>query len=316
MDWYRSSQPLIESASMHEDSRRSESSFGHRGGFVASARIHRLGELMLKLTLVCIVALCPLGCIQDEVVVSVAFLKGQIVPVGISPVTTTTTSGSVIITVNTTVPTVGVRLNTVGSGTNVSLINPIGPLPGSSEYAFATVTGDWTLNTTRLGHRRVVARGIYYDVGWGDFYPDAFNSEFLSVNLNSVTIPLDSPLRTVADNHLLVKAPGRAAFVLFAEDFTIGSTPVKSVRLILDKFDNAAVGYNVPDDGSQDAQTDHPPDTYSGDLSGGDGIFTRVLTGLTAGEHQYGFVINNDGTIRRDPYEEKAADDHSVLIVP
>ncbi|MBI4859509.1 MAG: hypothetical protein HY815_04515 [Candidatus Riflebacteria bacterium] len=261
----------------------------------------------------------PIGCIQDEVVIPVALLKGKIIPVGIQSTSVTTSPTSTIITVNTTVPTVGVRIDTVGSGTNVSLINPIGPAPGSSESTFAVVTGDWTLPTKRLGARRIVARGIFYDLAWGDIYPDSFNGEFKSINLKSVTIPWNSPLRADRANHLLVKAPGRAVFVVFAEDFTIDRVPVRSVRLLLDDFTNPAVGFNVPDDGSADPQTDHAPDTSSWDLSAGDGVFTRVLT-LAPGDHQYGYVINNDGFIRRDPYEEESDDSsgvrRSVIQVP
>lgn len=276
---------------------------------------------LLKFAFVVLAALVPVGCIQDNVVIPVALLVGRIIPVGIVPSTTTTAPGSVTITINTTVPTVGVRINTVGSGTNVSLINPIGPAPGSPEDTFAVVTGDWTLPTKRLGNRRVVARGVFYDIGWGDIFPNAFNVQFRSINLKSVTIPLASPLRTNPNNLLLVKSPGRGAFVAFAEDFTIERVQVRSVRLLVDTFTNPAVGFNVPDDGSLDTQTDRPQDPISGDLSAGDGVFTRILTGLTPGPHLYGYVINNDGFIRRDPYEESSDFDaagvrRSVLIVP
>src|SRR5579884_1067341 len=108
------------------------------------------------LLLACLAVLAPVavvGCIQDNVVIPVAFLVGKVVPVGIVPTTTTTTTTSVMITLNTTVPTVGIRLDTVGSGTDVSLINPIGPGPGSPESTFATTTGDYILPTKRLGHR-------------------------------------------------------------------------------------------------------------------------------------------------------------------
>jgi hypothetical protein len=271
------------------------------------------GARALRLALAAAAAVLPLGCIQDGVVTSVALLRGRIIPTGIVSTSTTTSPTSTIITVNTTVPTVGVRINTVGSGTNVSLINPIGPLPGSPEHTFAVVTGDWTLPARRLGNRRIVARGVFYDIAWGDIFPEEFNLEYRSINLKSVPIPATSPLRATPANNLLVKAPGRAAFVTFAEDFTISRVPVRSVRLILDNFTNAAVGFNVPDDGSMDVQTDRPPpDTVSQDLSAGDGVFTRVLTGLAPGPHQYGFVINNDGFIRRDPYEESVDDSSGV----
>ena len=260
----------------------------------------------LMLALIALAALAPLGCIQDEVVIPVALLVGKIIPVGIAPSTTTTAPGSVIITVNTTVPTVGVRIDTVGSGTNVSLINPIGPAPGSPESTFASTTGDYTLPTKRLGHRRVTARGVFYDIGWGDFFPSFFNQPFRSINLKSVTIPLNSPLRQSQDNQLQIKVKGRAAFVLFDEDFTINNVPVRSARLILDDFSNPAVGFDLPDDGGAVVETDHAPDSASGDLSAGDGVFTRILTGLSSGPHFYGFVINNDGFVRRDPYEESA----------
>lgn len=276
---------------------------------------------VLKLALVAMALILPVGCIQDGVVIPVALLVGKIIPVGIVPSTVTTGVDSVTITVNTTVPTVGVRINTVGSGTNVSLINPIGPAPGSPESTFCVVTGDWTLPTKRLGNRRVVARGVFYDIGWGDIFPDTFNNQFRSINLKSVTIPLASPLRQSQDNMLLVKSPGRGAFVAFGEDFTIDRVPVRSVRLLVDSFTNPAIGFNMPDDGGADAQSDHAPDTNSGDLSGGDAVFTRILTGLTPGPHLYGFVINNDGFIRRDPYEESSDTDaagirRSVLVVP
>lgn len=281
---------------------------------ITSRNRQRMGTLrqlaatrVLKVALVLMAALLPLGCIQDNVVIPVALLTGKIVPAGIEPVTTgPAPPGSTVLTINTTVPTVGTRLDVVGSGTNISLINPIGPKPGTFETAFAVVTGDYTLPTKRLGARRVAARSIFFDIGWGDFFPNFFNQTFRSINLKSVTIPFGSPLRQSQDNHLLTKAAGRAAFVVFAEDFTIDRVPVRSVRLILDNFANPAVGFNVPDDGSLSAQVDHPPDTVSMDLSAGDGVFTRVLTGLTAGEHSYGYVINNDGFIRRDPYEEKS----------
>jgi hypothetical protein len=146
-----------------------------------------------------------------------ALMKGKIVPVVVAPgATNPTTPTGVAITVDPPVSTVGVRLNVAGSGRLASLHNPTGPLPGTLEFAFATVTGEWTLPSNLSGQRRVVARGVNFDLGWGDFRSDPSGAEVRSTNLKSVTIPAASPLRRLPDNHLLVKAPGRAVFVLFA----------------------------------------------------------------------------------------------------
>jgi hypothetical protein len=269
-------------------------------GARAGATILRVVVAAGMLTLA---GLAATGCIQDAVVEPVATVTGRIVPTGIEPASVTTSPTSTVITINTTVPTVGVRINMVGSGTLVSLINPIFPLPGSPEAAFASVTGGYNLKTRQLGRRRMVARGINFDLAWGDVDIRDFNTTVTSLNLDSVTIPPNDPLRTDNVQNLVVKPAGRAVFVLFAEDFTIDGKPVRTVRVLIDDFKNTGAGTPLFDDG---AGFDPANPALSGDLNAGDGIFTRVVTGLAPEQHLYGFVVNNDDQIRRDPYEESS----------
>jgi len=274
------------------------------------------GRLLLRLLIAVVAVMIPVGCVQDAVLIRTNIIEGKVVPTGVENPPPTTSPGSVIITVNTTIPTVGIRMNVVGSGTNVSLIQPIGPLPGSSEFSFASVTGEFSMMTERHKDVKVVARGTEFDLAWGSVFFEGFNETLTISNMDSVPLALNSPVRNNGVNNLQKKESGRAVFILFAEDFTIGGVPVTSARVLINDFDNPAMGTNMPDDGSLVPQTDRSgSDIVSMDLAAGDGVFTRVVTGLKSGTIKYGFVINNDDLIRRDPYEESTATSRSVLKI-
>lgn len=264
----------------------------------------RWGKRLMGALLGGLAMLLGVGCIQDNVLIPTNVIEGKIIPTGVEIPPPTTAPGSVTVTVNVTVPTVGIRLNTVGSGTNVSIIRPIGPLPGSPETTFASVTGDFKLITEKKGFVKAVARGVEYHIGWTEVFFNGFNLTETVAELDSVNLLFSDPLRANGDANLVVKKSGEVAFLVFAEDFTIRGVRVNSVRVVFDTFTSPTVGFNVPDDGSLDVQSDRPDDPVSFDLAAGDGVFTRVITGIDPGEHFYGFVINNDDIIRRDPYEE------------
>jgi hypothetical protein len=190
---------------------------------------------------------------------------------------------------------VGIRVNMVGTSTDNE--------PGTSDYAFCDVEGDFTLVTQRLGRGYVVARGDDYDIGYDNVYLPKYGD----------TDSVDRLIPATDSVTLFTKTPGEALFLVFEQDFGTFT----SVDLVGD-FNGMALNADaraMHDDGSLidlDATTDGMQ--TSGDYEAGDGVWT-LRTKLDAGDQSYGFVFNKEGDVHRDPYEEKSSSSKSVISV-
>ena len=189
---------------------------------------------------------------------------------------------------------VGVRVNMVGTSSD--------NVPGTSDYAFCDVEGDFTLVTQRLGRGYVVARGIDYDIGYDNVYlPDYGDSD-----------SLDRLIPATETVTLFEKTPGEALFLVFEQDFGAFS----SCDLVGD-FNGMSFNEDaraLHDDGSiVDLDAEQEGMQVSGDYEAGDGVWT-LRTELPAGEHKYGFVFDKDGVVHNDPYAEKYDDDSFIIV--
>ena len=108
-------------------------------------RALRIGVLISTVVLSCF----SLGCIQDYALEPIATVVGG--RIGTDP-----SGGNVI----------GIRVNMVGTTTDQE--------PGTPDYDFCDVEGDFLLKTQRLGRGWVVARGIDYDIGYDNVYLPTF----------------------------------------------------------------------------------------------------------------------------------------------
>jgi hypothetical protein len=262
-----------------------------------TSRRAELGLALLGAVLLALASVLLGGCIQDGVVMLTSVVKQRItVPVPLS--------------------TVGIRVNLVGSSTNYNRLRIMGPFPNSSDLGFCDVEGDFQIETRLLDRHFVVARGDAYDIGYGIVHlPDHGQTiETFEVNLDSARFGSSDPRLTNSVHELIPKTASTAVFVLFAEDFG----PLSSVEVVGDfnDFDPRNGARPLYDDGSQ---FDIDPATVgmqvSGDRIAGDGAWTRIDATFTAGDLGYGFVLNKDDLIRRDPYEERNDSGHSMISI-
>ena len=224
------------------------------------------------------------GCVQEYALEPIAIVKGkriEVSPAGLNKIQ--------------------IRVNMVGTSSQ--------NYPGTSDYAMVDVEGDFTLRTRRLGRGYVVARGVDYDIGFDNIYLD----EFGAVDSLDRLIPATDSVT------LYQKTPGEALFLVFEEDFD----PFTSVHLVGD-FNDFEVDKNaraLHDDGSLvDLDPIAPGIQVSGDYEAGDKVWT-LRTKLDAGEQKYGFIFDQEGDFRFDPYSEKTETDwtgtvtESVIVV-
>lgn len=217
--------------------------------------------------------------------------------------------------------TIGIRVNLVGSGTNFNRLRILGPFPASQDLGFCDVEGDFSIETRKLGRHFVCARGVNYDLGYGIVNIPAHGEtiETFETNIDSARFAATDPRLTDSVHQLVPKTAATAVFVLFAEDFG----PLSSVEVVGDfnKFDPRNGARPLFDDGSQfDTDPSAPGTQTSGDRIAGDGAWTRIdatfgsFAGSTDGM-KYGFVINKDDLIRRDPYEELEDGGRSIILI-
>lgn len=223
-----------------------------------------------------------LGCsIQEAALIKVSFVQDRIeVPQGMSAIT--------------------IRVNRVGTTRRRE--------PVSAETTFCDVEGDFTLKTARIGGGFVVARGPEYDIAFSEVFIEEFGE--------TVSVPVLNPQTSTA---LVAKTPGEALFLAFEEDWEPVFGEVDSVDVVFEAADFELTPDAVPllDDGSLvDLDPVAPGMQVSGDFAAGDGVFTRRVADLAAGQQQYAFFINKneDRGAQRDPYEE-GSDDESVILV-
>ncbi|MBI3892978.1 MAG: hypothetical protein HY303_15770, partial [Candidatus Wallbacteria bacterium] len=208
----------------------------------------------------------------------------------------------------------GIRSNLVGSGTNFNRLRILGPFPASQDLGFCDTEGDFSIETRKTARHFVCSRGVNFDIGYGivNIPSNGLTIEQFETNIDSARFAATDPRLTDSVHQLIPKTAATAVFVVFAEDFG----PITSVDLVgeFNKFDPRVGARPLFDDGSQfDTDPNTPGIQLSGDRVAGDGVWTRIddtfgsFSGSTDGM-KYGFVINKDDLIRRDPYEELAAD--------
>ncbi len=240
------------------------------------------------------------GCIQDGVVTPTSAIQARItVPFPLS--------------------TVGIRANLVGSGTNINRVELLGPFPATSDLGFCDVEGDFNIVTRHTGRQFVVARGQDYDIGWGIVdVPEAGKTiTQFEVNLDSGRFGPTDPILTDSLHQLIPKTAATAVFLLFEADF--GALSSVDVVGDFNDFNPQDGARPLFDDGSQ---FDIDPATagiqLSGDRIAGDGVWSRIdqsLSSFSGDTLKYGFIINKDEVIRRDPYEELSDDDRSAIVI-
>ncbi len=189
----------------------------------------------------------------------------------------------------------GIRVNVVGTTKNHT--------PATSDYDYCDTEGDFAVTTSRLGKGWIVARGKYYDIGYGRY----------ELKEGGDTASVSRLIPSTGGVELFEKKSGEALFVAFEEDFG----KVTSIHLV-GSFNGfkLAGARALHDDGSLfDIDPDTPGMQVSGDYAAGDGVWT-LRTTLPSGYQQYGFMINRDESkIYRDPYEESSSSGHSVIYV-
>ncbi len=242
-----------------------------------NTKYQRTHKVSLLVILVLLVACLSAGCIQQYALEPVVTVAG-------GRINTSPADGN----------RVGIRVNMVGTSTD--------NVPGTSDYAFCDVEGDFTLVTQRLGRGYVVARGTNYDIGYDNVYFKEYGD----------SDSLDRLIPATDTVTLFEKTPGEALFIVFEQDFGAFT----SVDLVGD-FNGMKLNADaraLHDDGSLiDLDAETPGMQTSGDYEAGDGVWT-LRTKLDSGEQKYGFVFDKEGDVHRDPYEEKE-DDDSVIIV-
>jgi hypothetical protein len=123
---------------------------------------------------------------------------------------------------------------------------------------------------------------------------------FRSTDFHIRAIPIDLSTVTLYDVPTIAissKRPGELKVVLVASDFADVKDPT-----VVGTFK----GWNQPqqlyDDGT------------NGDDAAGDGVYTRLFTGIAPGTYEYAFNINKDNQVK-DPYQESGNSTYSMIGV-
>lgn len=233
------------------------------------------GLLLLAL---CAALLGLTGCVQQYALIPIATVRGRILsnPTGLNKV--------------------GIRVNVVGSSTEAN--------PATSDFAFCDVEGDFAVETSRLGRGWVVARGLEYDIGHAPIYFKDYGE----------TQSISRWIPSTSTAELFQKTSGKSRFLVFEDDWGQFS----SVHLVGDFCDWKLAGAKaLHDDGSLlDVDASASGTQTSGDDAAGDGVWTLYTDVLSSGDQKYGFVFDmDDGTVKRDPYEEDSSSGRSVIRV-
>jgi hypothetical protein len=122
---------------------------------------------------------------------------------------------------------------------------------------------------------------------------------FRSSNLHIRAVPVDLSTVTVYDvppTTLSSKKAGEVKIILVKSDFAEVEDPV-----VVTDFTNWQP-QQLYDDGT------------NGDEVAGDGVYTRLFTGVAPGYHKYAFNIKEDSQVK-DPYQESGDSDYSIILV-
>ncbi|MEW6713173.1 MAG: choice-of-anchor X domain-containing protein, partial [Candidatus Riflebacteria bacterium] len=122
---------------------------------------------------------------------------------------------------------------------------------------------------------------------------------FRSANLHIRAIPVDLTTVTVYDvptTTLSSKKSGEVKLIMVKSDFAEVTNPV-----VVADFTNWQ-----PQQMYDDAT--------NGDEVAGDGVYTRLFTGIAPGYHKYAFNITDTSQVK-DPYQESGDSEYSIILV-
>jgi hypothetical protein len=122
---------------------------------------------------------------------------------------------------------------------------------------------------------------------------------FRSANLHIRAIPVDLSTVTVYDvppTTLSAKKSGEVKMIMVKSDFAEVTDPV-----VVADFTNWQP-QQMYDDGT------------NGDEVAGDGVYTRMFTGVAPGYHKYAFNITDTSQVK-DPYQESGDSEYSIVLV-
>jgi len=158
-----------------------------------------------------------------------------------------------------------------------------------SEVRLATKKGSRAINLDTDGSYSFAMEGNGRE--YLVFRSGNFHIRAIPVDLSTVTL-LDVPTTTLAS-----KKSGELKVILVASDFADVSDPT-----VVGTFKGWSNPQQLYDDGT------------NGDEVAGDGVYTRMFTGITPGHYQYAFNINSDNQVK-DPYQESGDETYSIIEV-
>lgn len=173
------------------------------------------------------------------------------------------------------------------------------------KLARGKVTSDLTginYSEVKLSTKKA-SRNIFCDSDGAYSMPMEGNSReylvFRSANLHIRAIPVDLTTVTVYDvptTTLSAKKSGEVKMIMVKSDFAEVTNPV-----VVADFTNWQP-QQMYDDGT------------NGDEAAGDGVYTRLFTGIAPGYHKYAFNITSTSQVK-DPYQESGDSQYSIVLV-
>ncbi|MBU1106431.1 MAG: hypothetical protein KKB51_07180 [Candidatus Riflebacteria bacterium] len=158
-----------------------------------------------------------------------------------------------------------------------------------SKVKLATKKGSRSmfLNTDGSYSFAMEGNGIEYLV----FRSTNFHIRAIPIDLSTVTL-YDVPTTTLSS-----KRSGELKVILVASDFVDVSNPT-----VVGTFKGWSNPQQLYDDGT------------NGDEAAGDGVYTRLFTGIAPGTYEYAFNINKENQVK-DPYQESGNPTYSIIEV-
>jgi hypothetical protein len=179
-------------------------------------------------------------------------------------------------------------------------------LESTVKLARGIVTSD--LNSVNYSEVKLAtkkgSRSMYLDSDGGySFAMEGNGREYLvfrSSNFHIRAVPIDLSTVTlyeVPPTTLSAKRGGELKVILVASDFVDVTNPT-----VVGSFKGWSNPQQLYDDGT------------NGDEVAGDGVYTRLFTGIAPGYYQYAFNINSENQVK-DPYQESGDETYSIIGV-
>jgi hypothetical protein len=158
-----------------------------------------------------------------------------------------------------------------------------------SEVKLATKKGSRSMYLDSDGHYSFAMEGNGRE--YLVFRSNNFNIRAVPIDLSTVT------LYEVPPTTLSAKRGGELKVILVASDFVDVTNPT-----VVGSFKGWSNPQQLYDDGT------------NGDEVAGDGVYTRLFTGIAPGYYQYAFNINSENQVK-DPYQESGDETYSIIGV-